>query len=498
VRQIVGDAACASRASVMLRSASSSSLVQLLSSPHLLQILFLLFSLSCCGSQVGLSRLLPRLASASFHIESQREILYFVAIFGLSKASFNLVAAQLAAVYSRRQILLLGWLLSLAAPLLILAAESWNQVLLSTAFFGASQGLLTSASVIMLMDRVSSRQRGVVNGLLECTIYCSMAVFTAIAGSVEERYGFRPVLPAISIAVSIAGLLSTVVISDTRSLVRAEEQKQDDQQALLPHKPATSPSFSSSSSSTSHVALSIDVSAGCNGSAAPASSSETEMATSAASALSRCFRRPHLLALVFAGFCNNFDDGVIWATLPAFYSLQAFAPHLITALLTAYPLVWGLLQVVTGVLADGSGRRKPMIVAGMGCQSLSFLLMAATATLAHVLLPFSSSSLPPTVTAASLPFLLQLLAAVLLGVGTALCYPVLQASVSDSVPARQRASTLGVYRLCRDSGYVAGGLLSGAVADYLSLPALLIALSALLMSAALYAQLRLNRDEHRK
>ena len=479
----------------MLRSASSSSLAQLLSSPHLSQILLLLFSLSCCGSQVGLSRLLPRLASATFHTESQREILYFVAIFGLSKASFNLVAAQWAAAYSRRQILLLGWLLSLAAPLLIVTAESWRQVLLSTAFFGASQGLLTSASVIMLMDRVSSRQRGVLNGLLECTIYCSMAVFTAIAGSVEERYGFRPVLPCISIALSIAGLLSTAAISDTRALVRAEEQKQgDDQQTLLP---ALSPTLSSSSSS--HLALGIDMAVGGNGSAASSASSDPELATSAASALSRCFRRPHLLALSYAGFCNNFDDGVIWAILPAFYSMQALAPHLITVLLTAYPLVWGVLQVVTGVVADGSGRRKPMIVAGMSCQSLSFLLMAATAMLAHSLLPLSSSSpLPATVTAASLPFLLQLLAAVLLGVGTALCYPVLQASVSDSVPARQRASTLGVYRLCRDSGYVAGGLLSGVVADYLSLPVLLLALSALLMSAALYAQLRLNNDERRK
>jgi MFS family permease len=59
----------------------------------------------------------------------------------------------------------------------------------------------------------------------------------------------------------------------------------------------------------------------------------------------------------------------------------------------------------------------------------------------------------------------SLLAAVLLGAGTALVYPTLIAAVSDAVEPRERAPAVGVYRFWRDSGFVAGALLSGIAAD---------------------------------
>jgi MFS family permease len=54
---------------------------------------------------------------------------------------------------------------------------------------------------------------------------------------------------------------------------------------------------------------------------------------------------------------------------------------------------------------------------------------------------------------------------VLLGVGTALVYPVLIAAVSDAVPPRERARAVGAYRFWRDAGLVAGALVAGAAAD---------------------------------
>ena len=410
----------------------------------------------------------------------------FVAIFGLSKATFNLVSAQWAGSYSRTHILALGWLISLISPLLILRATSWSHVLWSTVFFGAAQGLLTSTSVIMLNDRVTNRQRGVVNGVLECTIYVSLAAFTLVSGWIEEGYGYRPYICYLSGAVSLLGLLSTSIIADTRALVKAEEQKlaaaAEADDAINPLLPTPSAAFPPRSPS-SHP---VDV---AESSTPPSSLDSSDVST--LSALSRCFHRPHLLALIFAGFCNNFDDGVIWGSLPAFFAQQNLPTHLITALLTVYPLVWGLLQVVTGIMADRYGR-KSMIVGGMWCQSSSFLLMFLTSHHHHLLAP------PAGVTATSLPFLSHLLAAVVLGIGTALCYPVLQASLSDSVPPKQRAATLGVYRLCRDSGYVGGGLLSGVVADWLDLNTVVLGLSGLLMCAAVYGQLRLTADRNPK
>ena len=64
-------------------------------------------------------------------------------------------------------------------------------------------------------------------------------------------------------------------------------------------------------------------------------------------------------------------------------------------------------------------------------------------------------------------FLPALLAAILLGAGTALVYPTLIAAVSDAVQPVQRAPAVGVYRFWRDFGFVAGALISGIVADTL-------------------------------
>ena len=53
------------------------------------------------------------------------------------------------------------------------------------------------------------------------------------------------------------------------------------------------------------------------------------------------------------------------------------------------------------------------------------------------------------------------LAAVGLGIGTALVYPTLIAAISDTVAPVARAATVGVYRFWRDMGYVVGGLPPG-------------------------------------
>jgi MFS family permease len=53
----------------------------------------------------------------------------------------------------------------------------------------------------------------------------------------------------------------------------------------------------------------------------------------------------------------------------------------------------------------------------------------------------------------------------LLGIGTALVYPVLIAAVSDAVPPLDRARAVGAYRFWRDAGLVAGALLAGTAAD---------------------------------
>lgn len=60
-------------------------------------------------------------------------------------------------------------------------------------------------------------------------------------------------------------------------------------------------------------------------------------------------------------------------------------------------------------------------------------------------------------------------AAVMLGIGTAMVYPTLQASISDVAEPSWRASAMGVYRFWRDSGYAFGAIFAGLLTDVLSI-----------------------------
>jgi MFS family permease len=75
------------------------------------------------------------------------------------------------------------------------------------------------------------------------------------------------------------------------------------------------------------------------------------------------------------------------------------------------------------------------------------------------------------------------MAAVLLGVGTAMVYPTLLAAVSDSSQPRDRARIVGVYRFWRDFGFVLGALIAGFGADAAS-PASAIVIVAALTAAS--------------
>jgi MFS family permease len=139
---------------------------------------------------------------------------------------------------------------------------------------------------------------------------------------------------------------------------------------------------------------------------------------------------------------NNLNDALTWGLMPLFLAANGASAGDIGLVAGIYPAVWGAGQIWTGHWSDSIGR-KPLIVAGM-------LLQAG----ALVMLALSGGGVG-----------LAALAAILLGVGTALVYPTLIAAISDAVSPIERAPTVGVYRFWRDTGYVAGGLIAGVVAD---------------------------------
>ena len=171
------------------------------------------------------------------------------------------------------------------------------------------------------------------------------------------------------------------------------------------------------------------------------------------------YRVPALRACSQAGLVNNLNDALAWGILPLYLAADGASPGQIGLIAGLYPAVWGVAQIYCGHLSDGVGR-KPLIVAGMLVQAVALVLLAA-----------SGGGL-----------LLAGVAAIGLGLGTALVYPTLIAAISDAVTPVARPASVGVYRFWRDMGYVAGGLTAGVLADsidYAGAIAVIAAITAL-------------------
>jgi MFS family permease len=154
------------------------------------------------------------------------------------------------------------------------------------------------------------------------------------------------------------------------------------------------------------------------------------------------YREPALRSCSQAGLVNNLNDALAWGLVPLYLAAHGASVGEIGLIAALYPGVWSITQIATGHWSDQVGR-KPLIAGGM-------LLQAA----ALALLALGDGAVTPAA-----------VSAVLLGLGTALVYPTLIAAMSDAVTPVARAPVVGVYRFWRDTGYVAGGLIAGTVAD---------------------------------
>jgi MFS family permease len=164
---------------------------------------------------------------------------------------------------------------------------------------------------------------------------------------------------------------------------------------------------------------------------------------------------PALSAASQAGMVNNLNDGLAWGLFPILFATAGLSVSHIGILAAAYPAVWGTGQLITGPLSDRWGR-KHLIAAGMLVQAAALTLVAVADT-----------------------FALWLVAAVFLGIGTAMVYPTLLATIGDVAHPAWRARAVGVYRLWRDGGFAVGAVLAGIVADLWGLRAAVWVVAAL-------------------
>jgi MFS family permease len=286
------------------------------------------------GGMVGIERtVVPLIGAEEFHLASTTLIVSFIVSFGVIKACANLISGHLADVWGRKRVLVLGWLVGLPVPFMIMWAPSWEWVVAANALLGVNQGLAWSMTVIMKIDLVGPKSRGLAVGLNEFSGYLAVGITAFLTGYIGQRYGLRPAPIYLGVAYAILGaVISILLVRDTRDHVRLEINSSQQTQATF--------SFWDIFALTS-------------------------------------FRDRNLFAASQAGLVNNLNDGMSWGVFPLFFAAFGLGVERIGILKAVYPAAWGILQIATGPLSDRWGR-KGLIVAGMWIQAAGLLLTALT------------------------------------------------------------------------------------------------------------------------
>jgi MFS family permease len=298
------------------------------------------------GALIGIERsVLAPLGEQEFGIASKSAVLSFIVAFGGAKAFANLAAGRLAA-HGRRRVLAAGWALALPAPILIGLAPSWAFVVAANVFLGVSQGLAWSMTVLMKIDLVGPRRRGLALGLNESAGYVGVALAAVATGLLAASFGPRTVVWVGAAILAPAGLALTLLfVRETLPHVRFEE---------------------------------------------------TVGATGTGGSLP---------LLAQAGFVNNLNDAVAWGLVPLYIAAHGASDGEIGLVAGLYPAVWGCGQIGAGALSDQVGRR-PLVLWGMVIQAVAFVILIAgngglgSALAAAVVLGVGTAMVYPTLLAA--------------------------------------------------------------------------------------------------
>src|SRR6266540_186642 len=170
------------------------------------------------GGMVGIERtVVPLIGSEEFKIGSTTLVVSFIVSFGVIKAFANLISGHLADAWGRKRVLVLGWLVGLPVPFMIMWAPSWKWVIAANALLGINQGLAWSMTVIMKIDLVGPKSRGLAVGLNEFAGYLSVGLTAFLTGYLASRYGLRPVPIYLGVGYAVLGtLFSVLLVKDTR------------------------------------------------------------------------------------------------------------------------------------------------------------------------------------------------------------------------------------------------------------------------------------------
>jgi MFS family permease len=284
------------------------------------------------GGMVGLERTVtPLVGSEQFHL-GEITIAAFVVVFGFTKAITNAAGGAVTGRYTRKTILVAGWVIGLPVPFMLAWGPSWGWVIAANVLLGVNQGLTWSMTVNMKIDLIGPGRRGVALGINETAGYLGVAVTALATGYLAAGFGLRPAPELLGVGYVAAGLaLSVLVVRDTGAWARAEARQ---------HRQAgPQPPFRDIARRVSWADRT-------------------------------------LAAVSQAGLASNLNDGLVWVVLPVLLVSHGVSVTGVGYIKAMYPFIWAAGMIATGHLADRIGR-KPPIVAGMLIQAAGLAVIAA-------------------------------------------------------------------------------------------------------------------------
>lgn len=163
-------------------------------------------------------------------------------------------------------------------------------------------------------------------GINEFAGYLAVGIVAFLTSLIAEKYGVRPYPFYIGIAISILGLLLTIIwVKDTNKFAVKEAQN-------------------SVISKTKNIFLTTT------------------------------FIDKNLSSITQAGLVNNLNDGMIWGLLPILLLQLKLSIQNIGIITAIYPSVWGIGQLFTGKLSDVYSKKK-ILFWGMFFQGIAIVLL---------------------------------------------------------------------------------------------------------------------------
>jgi MFS family permease len=267
------------------------------------QFLLLVLVNAFVGAMVGMERsILPEFGKTLFSLSAASALTSFIVAFGISKAISNYAVGVLSRKFTRKQILVAGWLLASPVPFILMYANHWNWIILANIFLGISQGLTWSTTVVMKIDLVGGKNRGLAMGINEFAGYLSVGLAAYLSAQIASYYGyaFYPFIPGLFF-VLLGLVISLFWIKDTDPFIQLE-------------------------TANSNISL----------------LKNTWASTS--------WKHRNLGSVTLNGLVNNLNDGVMWGLVPLLLVQRSFSIEQVGLVAGIYPMIWGLSQLFTGAI----------------------------------------------------------------------------------------------------------------------------------------------------